>query len=79
MREQRYFFFTNAKKQAYNLFRIMAFQQSSCNITLNGTVLTATCQRADGAADTESSINLNSCIANDNGRLVQCSGGNFGP
>ena len=56
----------------------MAFQQSSCNVTLNGTVLRATCKRADSVTDQQSSLDLNSCVANDNGRLVHRCGGKFG-
>lgn len=53
------------------------FDQSSCNVTLNGTVLTATCKRKDGVTDMQSKLDLNSLIANEDGRLVHRQGGNF--
>ncbi|CAF3080196.1 unnamed protein product [Rotaria sp. Silwood2] len=53
------------------------FDLSSRNISLNGTILRATCKRADGTTDSHATLDLNSCIANINGSLVPRSGGNF--
>jgi hypothetical protein len=54
------------------------FDRTSRNISLNGTVLSAICKRADEITDNNSSIDLNSIIANDEGKLVRRDGGNFG-
>ena len=54
------------------------FDRSSCNVTLNGTVLSATCKRADETTDSNSTLDLNQYIANNEGRLVPAQGGNFG-
>lgn len=47
-------------------------------MTLNGTVLSATCKRADETTDSHSTLDLNQYLANNEGHLVPARGGNFG-
>jgi len=54
----------------------MAFSQSSIDIVLDGSILKAKCQDLEGSFQS-SDINLNSCIANHEGKLDWALGGNF--
>ena len=54
----------------------MSFSLSSQNIRLEGPILRATCRTSQGQTK-EATLNLNDCIANDNGHLICCKGGNF--
>jgi hypothetical protein len=54
----------------------MAFQLTSKAIALDGITLTATCRGQNGMS-AKSTLDLNTCIANIDGKLVKTVDGNF--
>ena len=54
----------------------MAFSHSSTKIAIKGSVLSADCRRIDGSYHT-STLDLSTCLSNNNGTLVWAQNGNF--